>query len=209
MKRDRRILFLVLSLLLLAGGLAQAADPFPPVEIPGIPDTGEYCLFRFSKFFDGILMSEPQSAWGCTAGETRRSKTEINFRVYSNGGRECDEEVPGVPANLFLHARGFTLHRGDKGPAHFTGTVELKDGAAGPTIFEGTMELTARMGTHEALGEACNEFDHVEGWIVARGVGRLNVYTLRAMIAAKADLPDGLANEAPSNRITGVIIKAP
>jgi hypothetical protein len=208
MNRDRRILLLVLPLLLLAGGTAQAADPFPPAEIPGIPDTGEYCLFRFSKFFDGTLMSELQSVWGCTTGETRRSKTEINFRVYSNG-RECDEEVPGVPANLFLHASGFTLHRRGNGPAHFTGTVELKDGATGPTIFEGTMELTARIGTHEALGEACNEFDHVEGWIVARGVGRLYVYTLRAMIAAKADLPDGLANEAPSNRITGVIIQAP
>lgn len=208
MNRNRIVLLLVLSLLVLTGGHAQAADPFPPVEIPGIPDTGEYCLFRFGKFFDGTLMSELQSTWGCTTGETGRSKTEINFRVYSNG-RECDEAVPGVPENLFLHASGFTLHRGGKGPAHFTGTVELKDGAAGPTIFEGTMELTARIGTHEALGEACNEFDHVEGWIVARGVGRLYVYTLRAVITAKADLPNGLANEAPSNRIAGVIIKAP
>ncbi len=207
MSRDRRILLLVLSLLLLPS-VAQAADPFPPVEIPGIPDTGEYCLFRFNKFFDGILMSELQSRWGCTTGETGRSKTEISFRVYSNG-RECDEAVPGVPENLFLHASGFTLHRSGNGHAHFTGKVELKDGAVGPTIFEGTMELTARIGTHEALGEACNEFDHIEGWIVARGVGRLHVYTLRAMIAAKADLPNGLANEAPSNRITGVIVKAP
>jgi hypothetical protein len=208
MNRGRRILLLVLSLLLLAGGLAQAADPFPPMEIPGVPDTGEYCLWRFGKFFDGTLAGELQSIWGCKTGETQRSKTEINFRVYSNG-RECDEEVPGVPANLFLHASGFTLHRGGNGPAHFTGTVELSDGAIGPTIFKGTMELTARIGTHEALGEACNEVDHVEGWIVARGVGRLSVYTLRAMIAAKADLPNGLAGEAPSNRMAGVIIKAP
>jgi hypothetical protein len=208
MNRDRRIFLLAVSLLLLAGGLAQAAELFPPVEIPGIPATGEYCLWRFGKFFDGTLAGELQSIWGCKTGEMRRSKTEISFRVYSNG-RECDEAVPGVPENLFLHASGFTLHRSGNGPAHFTGTVELKDGAAGPTIFQGTMELTARIGTHEALGEACNEVDHVEGWIVARGVGRLHVYTLRAMIAAKADLPDGLAGEAPSNRISGVIIQAP
>lgn len=209
MKRIRRIFLLALPLLLLSGGLAQAADPFPPVEIPGIPDTGEYCLWRFGKFFDGTLASELQSMWGCKTGETGRSKTEINFRVYSNG-RECDEAVPGVPENLFLHASGFTLHRSSSnGLAHFTGTVELKDGAVGPVIFEGTMELTARIGTHESLGEACNEVDHVEGWIVARGVGRLSIYTLRAMIAAKADLPNGLAGEAPSNRMAGVIIKAP
>jgi hypothetical protein len=208
MNRDRRIFLLAVSLLVLAGGLAQAAEMFPPVEIPGIPDTGEYCLWRFGKFFDGTLMGELQSIWGCKMGETRRSKTEINFRVYSNG-RECDEAVPGVPENLFLHASGFTLHRSGNGPAHFTGTVELKDGPAGPTIFEGTMELTARIGTHESLGEACNEVDHVEGWIVARGVGRLYGYTLRTMIAAKADLPDGLAGVAPANRMAGVIIKAP
>ena len=56
MKRYRRILSLFLSLLPLAGGLALAApaDPFPPVEIPGIPDTGEYCLWRFNKSFDGV-----------------------------------------------------------------------------------------------------------------------------------------------------------
>jgi hypothetical protein len=208
MNRDRRIFLLAVSLLLLTGGLVQAADLFPPVEIPGIPESGEYCLFRFGKFFDGTLMSDLQSTWGCKTGETGRSKTEINFRVYSNG-RECDEAVPGIPENLFLHASGFTLHRSGNGPAHFTGTVELKDGPAGPTIFEGAIELTARIGTHESLGEACNEFNHVEGWIVARGVGRLHVYTLRVMIAAKADLPNGLAGEAPSNRIVGVIIKAP
>lgn len=206
MNRDRRILLLVLSLLLLAVGLAQAADPFPPVEIPGIPDTGDYCLWRVNKSFDGLLESEILSVYGCRTGETKRSKTEISFRVLST---ECDEEVPGVPPSLFLHASGFTIHRRGDGLAHFTGVVELKDGAAGPTVFKGTMELTARIGTHQALGEACNEIEHVEGWIVARGVGRLSIYTLRAMIAGKADLPNGLAAQPPFNRITGVILQAP
>lgn len=211
MKRDQRILLLFLSLLLLAGGLAQAspADPFPPVEIPGIPDTGDYCLWRINKSFDGVLESEIQSVYGCRTGETKRSKTEINFRVLSSGGPGCDEEVPGVPANLFLHASGFTIHRRGDGLAHFTGTVELKDGAAGPTLFKGTLELTARIGTHQALGEACNDIEHVEGWIVARGLDHLRNYTLRAMIAGKANLPNGLAAQAPFNRITGVIILAP
>lgn len=211
MKSARRILLLVLSLMVLAGGLAHAApaDPFPPVEIPGIPDTGDYCLWRINKSFDGLLDSEILSVYACRTGETKRSKTDITFRVLSNGGPGCDEEVPGVPPNFFFQASGFTIHRRGDGLAHFTGTVELKDGAIGPTLFRGTLELTARIGTHQALGEVCNEIEHIEGWIVARGVDRLSIYTLRAMITGKADLPNGLAAQVPFNRITGVIIQAP
>ena len=98
-----------------------------------------------------------------------------------------------------------TIHRRD-GLAHFTGRVQLKDGALGPVLFEGTMELMARIGTHQALGEGCGEAEHVEGWIVARGVEKLSGYSLRAQVAGQATLPDGLAAVPPLNRITGVII---
>lgn len=44
---------------------------------------------------------------------------------------------------------------------------------------------------------------------MASGVDDLKSYSLRAMVAAKATLPGGLAAEPFFDRITGVILKAP
>jgi len=206
----QRVVVLLGALLAFQGALAQAQfDPFPPIQLPDIPSSGNYCLWRINKSFDGTLQSQILGGrYQCATGETRHSPTTLTFRVLSMGGATCDEPVPGVPANLFLQATGTTVHRAD-GLAYFTGTVVLKDGAAGPTLFRGPMEVGGGIGTHQILGERCNELTHIEGWIVARGVGTLSDYTFRAMVAGKADLPNGLAGEAPANRITGVIVKAP
>lgn len=208
MKGKQRIAVVLGALLVLTGGLVYAQDPFPPISLPDIPSSGNYCLWRINKSFDGTLQAQLGFPYACETGETRHSPTTITFRVLSNNAPTCDEAVPGVPANMFLQATGTTVHRAD-GLAYFTGTVVLRDGAAGPVLFRGPMELAGRVGTHQILGERCNEITHVEGWIVARGAGALGNLTLRAMVAGKADLPNGLAAEPPSNRITGVIVKAP
>jgi hypothetical protein len=203
--RKQRILALV-GVLALCSSRAHAADPFPPMTIPGIDHSFDLCVWRINKSFDGLLESAFWRQYECKNGATAVSRTKISFRVLSNDGVEnCDEEVPDVPANWFLEAGGMTIHRRD-GLAHFTGGVKLKDGAAGPVLFEGTMELMARIGTHQALGESCGEPEHIEGWIVARGVDALSGYTLRAQVAGQATLPGGLASVPPLNRITGVII---
>jgi hypothetical protein len=113
-----------------------------------------------------------------------------------------------MPGDFLLEANGSTIHQSG-GLAHFSGQFTLKDGATGPVVFEGTMELLGRVGTHQALGEQCNETQHIEGWLVGRGQGQWSQNTLRAVVSAEASFPDGLINASPTNRITGVIVKAP
>ncbi len=205
MKRNQGILFLVCTLMTLFATAAYAGDPFPPMPIPGIDHSYDQCLWRFNKFFDGDLTGEFLRGYTCP-GWTAQSGTKIVFRVYSDAPN-CDEEIPGVPPNMLLEASGTTIQRRD-GLAHFIGKVQLKQVTPEVVFFEGTLELLARVGTHQSLGEACDELEHIEGWIVARGVGPLSDLTLRATVALKATLPDGLAGEPGYNRITGVVLKA-
>jgi hypothetical protein len=209
MKRIQGVAVLVGVLMTLCAGVAYAADPFPPMEIPGIDYNRKLCMWRINKSFDGVLSGDLWREYECRTGPTGISRTQIAFRVLSNGGEEgtCDQEVHGIPPNMYLESFGMTIHRKDD-LAHYSGRVQLKDGALGPVLFEGTMELMARIGTHQALGERCDEEKHIEGWIVARGVDTLSNFTFRAMVAGEATLPNGLAATPPLNRITGVIIES-
>ncbi|HEX6899018.1 MAG TPA: hypothetical protein VF789_04865 [Thermoanaerobaculia bacterium] len=203
--RNQRILILACILATLCAATAHAGDPFPPMSVPGIDHSYDQCLWRFNKFFDGNLTGEFLRGYTCPAW-TAQSDTKIVFRVYSDAPN-CDEEIPGVPPNMLLEAAGTTILRRD-GLAHFIGKVQLKQVSPEVVFFEGTLELLGRVGTHQSLGEACNELEHIEGWIVARGVDKLSDLTLRATVALKATLPDGLAGEPGHNRITGVVLKA-
>jgi hypothetical protein len=181
------------------------------VTVPGVPAVGQSCLSRINKTFDGFIASQLGSPYFCSLlGKFRvplhsNSQTEIALRVYQKP--ECDETPSDVPGDFFLTASGNTIHQ-NTGLAHFTGQFELKDGGDGPVVFTGAMELLGRVGTHQALGEQCHETQHVEGWLVGRGLGQWSQYTLRAVVSAEASFPNGLINASPTNRITGVIVKA-
>ena len=205
MRRNPGALALVGIFMMLCATAAHAGDPFPPTPVPGIDYSYDLCMYRFNKFFDGDLTGEFLRGYTCPSW-TAQSGTKIGFRVYSDAPN-CDEEIPGVTPNLYLEASGATIQRRD-GLAHFIGKVLLREKPDGTIFFEGTLELMARVGTHQFLGEACDELDHVEGWIVARGAGSLSDFTLRASVTFKATLPDGLAGEPGYNRMTGVVLKA-
>lgn len=210
MKRIQGVAVLVGVLMTLGAAGAYGADPFPPEEIPGIDHTRDLCMWRINKSFDGNAEGLFWRMYDCRTGSTSIHRTTITLRLLSNDGDGeggCDQEVPPVPKNMLLEASGMTIHRQD-GLAHFTGGVKLKDGATGPVLFEGTLELIARIGTHQALGESCDEKGHMEGWIVARGVESLSNLTLRAMVASEESLPGGPLLTPPFNRLTGVIIQA-
>jgi hypothetical protein len=211
MKRIQGVAVLVGVLMTLcAAGAYGTDDPFPPKEIPGIAYDRDLCMWRINKSFDGNAEKTFWRDYDCRTGSTGLYRTEIALRVLSNDGDgegSCDQEIPGLPKTMYMEAWGMTIYRKD-GLAHFTGGVKLKDGAAGPVLFEGTIELMARIGTHQALGESCDEKGHMEGWIVARGVEAFSNLTLRAMVAGEASLPGGLLPTPPLNRITGVIIES-
>ena len=88
-------------------------------------------------------------------------------------------------------------------------TIARKDKVAHYLV--GTMELVGRIGSHQQLGEACDEDNRVEGWLVGRGEPPVAGYTLRAVIVAKAQLGIALMPFADTtiNRITGTLIKGP
>lgn len=208
MKRIQGIAVLAGALMTLCAGAAYAADPFPPIEIPGIDYSRDLCMWRINKSFDGNAEGVFWRRYECRTGLTSLHRTSIALRVLSNDGEGgCDEEYPRLPKNWFLETSGMTIYRQD-GLAHYSGRVQVRDGAVGPVLFEGIMELMSRIGTHQALGERCDEEKHMEGWIVARGVEAFSNLTLRAMVAGEAALPGGVLPTPPLNRITGVIIES-
>jgi hypothetical protein len=125
---------------------------------------------------------------------------------------ECDESVSVLPASQ-LTAKGTTITRED-GFAHFMGEfsiVKQEQDKPDVTYFQGTMELIGRSGSHQRLGEACDEEEHIEGWLIGRGQGPMPKYILRVVIVAKGKLSEGVIAfpDASVNRITGTMIKSP
>lgn len=193
----------------------SSPNPFPGVTIPGLSSSVNYCLFRVNRTFDGVFEgSSAAPAYTCSSGrtakKTSRFPTTITWRITA--ALQCDESVSVLPASL-LTAKGTTIVRND-GFTHFMGKfsiVKKKQGQPDVTYFVGTMELIGRSGSHQALGEACDEANHIEGWLVGRGQPPVPEYTLRVVIVAKGNLSAGTVAfpDAAVNRITGTLVKSP
>ena len=197
--------------------------PSTDINIPGIAPRVKYCILRVDRSFDGTMGGSGEISYDCAGGNeavkrTSRFSTILAWRT-AIPQQGCDETSSIWPASL-LQAKGTTIAR-DDGFAHFIGafTLSRREDPNRPavTFFKGTLELIARSGSHrmfgDAPGEACDERDHHEGWIVGRGVGPAADYTLRAVIAGKgvsSGAPLGTTFPIPAaNRITGTLIKKP
>ena len=182
-----------------------APPPFPEVLIPGIPASGNCCLWQTQKNVEGSRSIQFQTAYKCGMGQTRRGDTIIKLNL-SSGGLPCDQNAALIPNGSVLEARGNTISRAD-GFAHFMGRVVIRS-PSGALLFDGTMETIDRLGTHHAPfgAEACNPASHLEGYLVARGAGALANYTLRAMVALRGRLPIGSSAAGLSGNIDGTLI---
>src|SRR5262245_5493294 len=185
-----------------------APPPFPDVIIPGVPATGNCCLWQTQKNVEGSRSIQFGTTYTCGTGQTRRGATKIKL-ILSSGGLPCDQSGALIPAGSVLEAQGNTISRTDSF-AHFMGRVVIRS-PKGELLFDGTMETIDRLGTHHApfSAEACNPASHLEGYLVARGAGALANYTLRAMIALRGRLPIGSAAAGLSGNIDGTLIKVP
>ena len=108
-----------------------------------------------------------------------------------------------------LQARGNTTARGD-GFALFSGRfkiVRLEQGQVKEVYFVGIIYLASRIGSHQALGEECDEKDHLEGWLAGNGRNKLEKYSLRVALVAKGALPSSVLPDASINRISEVLAK--
>lgn len=184
---------------------------FPDLPIPWTASNTDYCIFRVNRSFDGVFEGqEPGPRYQCDERSTMRFAASVTWRVTASLG--CDESEKLLPSGL-LTGRGTTFLR-DDGFAHYLGRfVIVKKELNQPdvTMFNGTMELIGRSGSHQALGEACDEKGHVEGWLIGRGEGPAEKYTLRVAIVGESTLAPGTHAfpNAAVNRLTGTLIREP
>jgi hypothetical protein len=171
---------------------------------------GNVCIHRFARTFDGIIEATGAIRYKCKTKVTERMTTSVTFRITAKA--ECDDVDKLLASGLGLRARGATIRRAD-GFAHFTGRAEIIDATPDPDIalFKGNLELVARIGSHPSLGEACAPEQHVEGWFVGQGQGKLAKMTLRVLFAGKGDLAAGTNPfpDASTNRVIGTLAIAP
>ena len=171
---------------------------------------GHVCLRRFARTFDGIVEAAGAIRYKCQAKDTERMTTSVTFRITAKA--ECDDVGKLLGSGLGLRARGATIRRAD-GFAHFAGRAEIIDSTGEPDVvlFNGNLELVARIGSHPSLGEACGPEQHVEGWFVGQGQGKLTKMTLRVIFTGKGDLAAGINPfpDASQNRVIGTLVIAP
>lgn len=170
------------------------------------------CILRVNRLFDGAFTASRSRTLKCGVNaelrEVRRVTTEVSWRLGS--GVECDESVSIVPQG-FVSVKGMTNVRRD-GFAHFSGRLIMTDrnpaspsGGTAIVLLTGSMDLIGRIGSHQVLGERCDESQHFEGWLRASGKGPLEGYELRCVVVGQGELPEGAVNSVPHNRITGTL----
>jgi hypothetical protein len=181
---------------------------YASIDMSGVVMTKRSCMIRVNRMFDGHVSGSRNRMFACTVGdltmETRRVATEVAWRL--GGGVACDESMPFVP-NSLIGAHGTTVVR-EGGFAHFMGCLSITDfpqDAAPVLLFVGRMDLIGRIGSHQFLGEACDEREHFEGWIAATGRGPLDRHRMRCVVVGHGELPQGLVGNTLVNRLVGTL----
>jgi hypothetical protein len=166
------------------------------------------CVLRVNRMFDGHIVASRSRTFTCNVGgqamEVRRVTTEVAWRL--GVGVACDESMPIVP-NSFFGVRGTTSMRSD-GFAHFSGRLTITDLAEDEPpvlLFVGRMDLIGRIGSHQFLGENCDEHEHYEGWLAASGRGPLEGHRMPCVVVGHGELPEGITANVSINRISGTL----
>ena len=182
---------------------------FPDMPIPWINSGTNYCIYRVNRTFDGVFEGkDPEGR--CEGNGTVRFDAAVTWKITASPG--CDESEKILPTSL-LTSRG-TAFRRDDGFAHYFGRFQIINSQGDDEVlFTGILELIGRSGSHQALGEACDEKGHVEGWLIGRGVERTRTekYSLRVVVVGEAELTHGInafLNTAV-NRLTGTLVQEP
>ncbi len=175
------------------------------------------CITRINRAWDGALTSvgivEKDAEYTCgtlpATQITKRFPAKLAGRITVL--TKCDESGHVLPAKTSkLAATGEVVLRAD-GFAYFTGTFEISQ--LKTTYFTGTLELVFRSGSHEALGERCDEREHAEGWLVGRGQGPAARHILSAALVGKAAFVQAGGKYiasfgiVPANRLAGTVVK--
>jgi hypothetical protein len=167
--------------------------PFPMTSIVTLP-AGEICLWRINKKIKGRRVPKLDLPYPCgmeKPDETQRGILRVDMDLFS-ARNPCDERPELIPDGSHLKASGVIIRRVD-GLADFTSAgrgrfvIKAPDGT---TLFIGCIELMDQVCTHQDPfgNEACNAKNHVEGWLVGSGEGKLQDIFVRAMLVMNAPL---------------------
>jgi len=139
----------------------------PKITIPGVPTSGNCCLYQVAKKFEGKRTVQMIGAsYDCGQGAiTSRASVTINLPLVS-GGLPCDPQPSLIPNFSKLAATGTMIKRND-GFAHFLGEFSITN-SGGTVLFKGTIETLDRLASHHFPFncEACDLKSHIEGWLV-------------------------------------------
>lgn len=166
------------------------AKPFPDVTIPGVPATGDCCLWQVHKFAEGHrnIIADPKE-YECETGSTERGIINQMKLLLQTRQPNCNETAQ-IPEGSPLVTSGPVIRRTD-GFGIYSGSFTIHDPATQAPLFAGQLELYDRVGTHQppvaAPGESCSE--HIEGWLVGQGV-RDPHYALHLAIAGLITNPN-------------------
>jgi hypothetical protein len=143
----------------------------------------------------------------CNTEKTIRGTVDVSLKLASEG-KPCDRDV-FIPDGSVLKATGEIL-RLTGGIACFEGKFSIT--TPDEKFFEGTIVTFDRLGTHHAPAvtgtEACDQKNHVEGYLKGDGVGRLtNRFKIQALIVAKAVLPTATGRVDILANLDGTIIE--
>jgi hypothetical protein len=185
------------------------ASPFPDIQIPGVPSTGNCCLTQLEKRLSGTRTAQFSNPYACQT-QTQRGTMRVDFPIVSAGAL-CDPMAGLIPNNSRLVASGNVIRRND-GFAHYLADFAIVN-PAGATLFKGSMETIDRIGTHHLFFncEQCNPVSHFEGWIVGRGTDPATAnFAIRAMIVARGTVPSPASpNMVIAGSLNGTFIKCP
>lgn len=184
--------WLLAGLVLCAGVLGGAAMVQSRTTAPPMGQTcpsiaNNYCLIQIHKqFTEGRRVGGIRASYTCSQMTTTRGTESLSL-VLKSAGRPCDENPALIPdgSKLVVDTGGF--FRRKDGLAHFCGTFFIQSGNT--LLYQGTLETLDRVGSHSGGPglqpcEKCNEKDHLEGWLVGRGMQRGADRFLRALIVA-------------------------
>ncbi len=200
---------LIPSVWLLAQVL-PAAPPFPAVTIPGLPVSGNCCLFQLHQVASGNrAVAATGAPWACPRGANARFATKFAMKLSLSDPCPQEQDSGVNLTGALLTASGNTHRRAD-GFADFFGDVAIQS-PTGAILFKGSMEVFDQIASHHLTlfqCERCVEFNHLEGWLVAQGAGAFSNVELRAMIAGKGAWPVPTLPAAAVNlNLDGVLIK--
>jgi hypothetical protein len=179
-----------------------------PVSLPA-PDQ-PYCLWHVDKRAEGERQLQQRGSTKCQIGVGNWGRIRLwDLSLNTRTPDGCNEETVIPEGSILRSHDGWYVRRTHDGLTVYTSPLQILDPSGGQ-LFDGQMGLSEKVGTHqpplvsEDCQEACDQ--HIEGWLVAHGVGKLDGYLLHLAIAGHGSDPN-VATELIYLHLNGALLQ--